>query len=99
MLKIELADIAFAVRFHAGSSGCGNNSTTAGWFEIGGIDGGQFIVMFLGGVIGLVIMRFAATWFVKLLEKYPTLESAAFLIVGWVGMKLAVFTLAHPDWV
>ena len=41
-------------------------------------------------------MRFAAQWFVKILHDYPSLETAAFLIVGWVGVKLAVLTLAHP---
>ncbi len=40
-------------------------------------------------------MRFAARQFVVLLEKYPSLETAAFLIVGWVGVKLLVMTLAH----
>ena len=52
--------------------------------------------MLLGGIIGLVIMRFAARQFVGLLEKFPSLETAAFLIVGWVGVKLSVLTLAHP---
>ncbi|GAA0324337.1 hypothetical protein GCM10008967_13610 [Bacillus carboniphilus] len=66
-----------------------------GWFAVGGIVGGQFTVMFLGGLIGLVIMRFAAGWFVNLPKKYPALETAAFLIVGWVGVKLLVHTLAH----
>ena len=46
--------------------------------HIGGINGGQFSVMFLGGIIGLVIMRFAAHKFVQLLEKMPSLETAAF---------------------
>ena len=67
-----------------------------GNFHIGGINGGQFTVMLLGGIIGLVIMRFAARQFVVLLEKFPSLETAAFLIVGWVGVKLFVLTLAHP---
>ena len=52
--------------------------------------------MLLGGIIGLIIMRFAARQFVVLLEKYPSLETAAFLIVGWVGVKLVVLTLSHP---
>ena len=52
--------------------------------------------MLLGGIIGLVIMRFAARQFVVLLQKFPSLETAAFLIVGWVGVKLAVLTLSHP---
>ncbi len=42
-------------------------------------------------------MRYAATWFVELLNKYPGLEGAAFAIVGWVGVKLVVMVLAHPD--
>ncbi|MFD2679810.1 TerC family protein [Bacillus seohaeanensis] len=97
VLKVELADIAFAIDSMLAAVALAVTLQPTGWFDIGGIDGGQFLVMFLGGVIGLVIMRFAATWFVKLLEKYPTLESTAFLIVGWVGVKLAVHTLAHPE--
>ncbi|MNI10239.1 Integral membrane protein TerC family protein [compost metagenome] len=65
--------------------------------KIGGMDGGHFIVIFIGGLIGLIIMRFAATVFVKLLERKPGLEIAAFAIVGWVGVKLAVYTLSHPQ--
>ena len=41
-------------------------------------------------------MRFAANFFVKLLQTKPGLEIAAFLIVGWVGVKLSVLTLSHP---
>ncbi len=95
VLKVELADIAFAIDSMLAAVALAVTLTPTGWIKIGGIDGGQFMVMFLGGIIGLVIMRFAATWFVKLLHKYPALETTAFLIVGWVGMKLAVFTLAH----
>ncbi|MDK2599045.1 hypothetical protein QO179_04060 [Bacillus stercoris] len=42
-------------------------------------------------------MRFAASMFVKLLKERPSLETAAFVIVGWVGVKLALYTLAHRD--
>ena len=56
---------------------------------------GQFSVMFIGGMIGVILMRFAATWFVELLNKYPGLEGAAFAIVGWVGIKLVVIVLAQ----
>lgn len=41
-------------------------------------------------------MYFAANFFVKLLQTKPGLEIAAFLIVGWVGVKLSVLTLSHP---
>ncbi|MEI5905909.1 TerC family protein [Bacillus spongiae] len=96
VLKVELADIAFAVDSMLAAVALAVTLQPTGWIKIGGIDGGQFIVMLLGGIIGLVIMRFAANWFVKLLQTHPSLETAAFLIVGWVGVKLAVFTLAHP---
>ncbi len=65
--------------------------------QIGGMDGGKFLVIFFGGLIGLIIMRFAANLFVKLLQSRPGLEIAAFAIVGWVGVKLAVLTLGHED--
>ncbi len=45
----------------------------------------------------MLIMRFAASKFVVLLQKRPGLESAAFIIVGWVGVKLIITVLAHPS--
>ena len=73
VLKVEFADIAFAI-----------DSMLARWqftlpevgIHFGGMDLGQFSVMFIGGMIGVILMRFAATWFVDLLNKYPGLEGA-----------------------
>ncbi|MFF2752286.1 TerC family protein [Psychrobacillus sp. NPDC058041] len=96
VLKVEVADIAFAIDSMLAAVAIAVTLPELGELHIGGINGGQFAVMFLGGVIGLIIMRFAAHKFVQLLEKYPSLETAAFLIVGWVGVKLAVLTLSHP---
>lgn len=95
VLKVEIADIAFALDSMLAAVALAVTLPELGDFHIGGINGGQFIVMLLGGIIGLIIMRFAARKFVVLLEKYPSLETAAFLIVGWVGVKLVVLTLAH----
>src|SRR5699024_11977205 len=44
---------------------------------------------------GLILIKFVSTWFVTLLEKRPRFESVAYLIVAWVGIKLAVITLSH----
>ncbi|WJY28899.1 MULTISPECIES: TerC family protein [Sporosarcina] len=96
VLKVELADIAFALDSMLAAVALAVTLPELGNFHIGGINGGQFTVMLLGGIVGLVLIRFAARQFVTLLEKYPALETAAFLIVGWVGVKLAVMTLAHP---
>ncbi|TLS36603.1 TerC family protein [Pseudalkalibacillus caeni] len=96
VFKVELADIAFAVDSILAAVALALTLPESGWMKIGGMDGGQFTVVLLGGIIGLIIMRFAANWFVRLLHRKPGLETAAFLIVGWVGVKLAIFTLAHP---
>ncbi|MFC4353660.1 TerC family protein [Chryseomicrobium palamuruense] len=96
VLKIELADIAFAIDSMLAAVAIAVTLPEVGNFDVGGINGGQFAVMFFGGVVGLIIMRFAAHKFVQLLAKYPSLETAAFLIVGWVGVKLLVLTLSHP---
>ena len=96
VLKVELADIAFALDSMLAAVALAVTLPELGDFHIGGINGGQFVVMLLGGIIGLVIIRFAARQFVVLLEKFPSLETAAFLIVGWVGVKLVVLTLSHP---
>jgi YkoY family integral membrane protein len=96
VFKVELADIAFAVDSILAAVALAVVLPDTPLPNIGGLDGGKFLVIFTGGIIGLIIMRFAANQFVTLLEKRPGLEIAAFMIVGWVGVKLAVYTLAHP---
>lgn len=96
VFKVELADIAFAIDSILAAVALAVTLPNTKLPNIGGLDGGKFLVIFAGGLIGLIIMRFAANQFVKLLHSRPGLEIAAFLIVGWVGVKLAVYTLAHP---
>lgn len=97
VLKVELADIAFAIDSMLAAVAIAITLPPIASFDIGGINAGPFAVMFLGGFIGLVLIRFAAQGFVKLLTKYPDLETGAFLIVGWVGIKLLVLVLSHPS--
>ena len=87
VLKVEVADIAFAVDSILAAVAMAVVLPETPLPNIGGLDGGKFLVIFAGGIIGLIIMRFAANQFVKLLEKRPGLEIAAFTIVGWVGVK------------
>lgn len=96
VFKVELADIAFAVDSILAAVALAIALPDSGLPHIGGLDGGKFLVIFAGGFIGLIIMRYAANFFVKLLHARPGLEIAAFLIVGWVGVKLSVYTLSHP---
>jgi len=97
VLKVELTDIAFAIDSILAAVAMAISLPPTGLGHIGGLDTGIFVVIFCGGFVGLIIMRFAAMIFINLLHKRPGLEKAAFLIVGWVGVKLILTTLAHPS--
>lgn len=96
VLKVEVADIAFAIDSMLAAIAIAITLPKVGP-DFGGMNAGQFVVMFIGGMLGVILMRFAATYFVKLLHDYPGLEAAAFAIVGWVGIKLVVLVLAHEQ--
>ncbi|MFD1361581.1 TerC family protein [Lentibacillus salinarum] len=97
VVKVEFADLAFAVDSILAAVALAVALPETGLLHIGSLDGAQFAVVFAGGMIGLIIMRFAANIFVELLNKRPGLEVAAFAIVGWVGVKLSMIVLAHDD--
>lgn len=94
VLKVEVADIAFAVDSILAAAAIALALPHVGG-DFFGVNIGQYTVMLVGGLIGVIIMRFFANWFVKLLAERPSLEVAAFTIVGWVGVKLTVLTLSH----
>ena len=56
-------------------------------------------LIILGVVIGIITMRFVATWFVTLMVKYPFLETSAYIIIGVLGLKLGISAITHyyPD--
>lgn len=93
--QIAFADIAFAIDSILAAVALVIALPATSFGHIGGIDTAQFIVIVLGALAGLIIIRFASALFIRLLTERPSLESAAMLIVGWVGVKLAVHTLAH----
>ncbi|WP_414044281.1 TerC family protein [Macrococcus animalis] len=94
VLKVEAADIAFAIDSMLAAIAIAITLPEVGP-DFMGLNAGQFTVMFIGGMLGVILMRFAATYFIKVLETYPGLEAAAFAIVGWIGIKLVVLVLAH----
>ncbi|GAE92580.1 TerC-like integral membrane protein [Gracilibacillus boraciitolerans JCM 21714] len=83
VVKVEFADLAFAVDSILAAVALAVALPATGLGTIGSLDTGQFLVVLAGGMIGLIIMRFAANVFVKLLHDRPGLEVAAFVIVGW----------------
>lgn len=96
VLKVELTDIAFAVDSILAAVAIAITLPHISETTIGGINLGQFTVMVIGGIIGVIIMRYAANVFIKVLNDKPGLELAAFLIVAWVGIKLFVIAAANP---
>ena len=87
VVSIELTDAAFAV-----------DSVLAGIALVGVPPAGtpatafhpKMWVVMVGGLIGVVAMRFAAAGFAKLIGRFPRFELAAHLMVGAVGVKLLV---------
>lgn len=54
----------------------------------------QYWVIIAGVFLGIASMRFIAGWFVNLINKYPSLEGAAFCVIAALGAKLIVSALA-----
>lgn len=53
-------------------------------------------IVYLGGMIGLLSVRYAAHWFSKLIDLFPRLETSAFLLIAWIGLKLCYEALSLP---
>ena len=81
VIAVELTDIAFAL-----------DSVLAGIAFITlpkeGVQDDKLWVVVAGAMIGIVLLRFAAGAFAKLLDRYPGLDHVAYTLVGWVGLKL-----------
>jgi len=75
---IELTDIAFAIDSILAAVGIAGSKREKLW------------VVFAGGMIGVVLMRFAAVLFIRLLERFPRFETSAYLLVIVIGLKLVV---------
>lgn len=83
IIAVELTDIAFSI----------DSITAAIAFS------NKMAVVFIGGCLGILAMRFVAGWFIDLIEHYPILEKTAFVLVGIIGVKLGLtgFGIEIPD--
>lgn len=80
VLVIELTDIAFAI-----------DSILAAVALTPKV---QLVV--IGGILGMILMRYGATIFVSLLEKFPRFETSAYLLVFLIGTKLILEAVRLP---
>ena len=62
----------------------------------------QTLLIGTGAVIGIIALRFTSGLFIRWLEIYPRLETAGFLAVAFVAVRLllhvALPALQQPDW-
>ncbi len=80
VLMIELTDIAFALDSILAAVALSN----------------KFWVVFTGGILGVVMMRFAAGMFIGLLNRFPNFENTAYLLVLIIGIKVILEGLRLP---
>lgn len=52
-------------------------------------------LIYIGVFIGILAMRFVAQAFVRLMEKFTFLETAAFTVIGVLGLKLTSSLVTH----
>ncbi|MFK9093638.1 TerC family protein [Bacillus salipaludis] len=82
VLTVELMDIAFSFDSVIAAFGVSN----------------QVWVLFLGGVLGILMMRGVAQLFLVLIEKVPEFEVTAFLLIGVIGVKMIIAAFGiHMD--
>jgi YkoY family integral membrane protein len=55
----------------------------------------QLVLVCIGVFLGILAMRFAAQGFVKLMHRYPFLESCAFVVIAILGVKLLLSVPRH----
>ena len=53
----------------------------------------QYILIILGAIIGVLALRFTSGIFLRLLEKFISLETAGYIAILIVGLKLLLNTL------
>jgi hypothetical protein len=82
VIMVELMDLAFSIDNVIAANAYTNN----------------IILIWVGVFIGILAMRFVAQGFVRLMEKYPFLNTCAYLVIGILGLKLtlALFTHLYP---
>jgi predicted tellurium resistance membrane protein TerC len=86
VLVIELTDIAFAVDSILAAMALAGSKSSKLW------------VVIVGGILGVVLMRFAAALFIKLLDRFPRFEISAYLLVIVIGLKLVLDWGCNSDW-
>jgi YkoY family integral membrane protein len=88
ILMIECFDLAFAVdSIVAGIAFIGVPNSQASFHP-------KLWIVYVGGMIGVLAIRYAAHFFSAMIYRFPRLEMAAYVMVGWIGLKLCLHALS-----
>ena len=80
VIMVEAMDLVFSL----------DNVLAAGAFS------NNIYIVCIGVFIGIITMRIVASYFVKLMARFPFLDFAAFIVIFMLGMKL-VFEFFYPE--
>jgi len=50
----------------------------------------NYLLIVIGAFLGMALIWLAANVLVRLLDRFPSLETVAYVLVGWAGLKLAL---------
>jgi YkoY family integral membrane protein len=100
VLSVELADVAFSIDSILAAVGMADTLPE----RFG--DTWRLIIIYIGGALGIITMRYVAGYIIRLLDRFPGLASAAYVLVAWIGVKLIASGLRDgryipeeiPDW-
>jgi YkoY family integral membrane protein len=84
VVSVELADVAFSIDSILAAVGMAESLP-----ERYG-DNWKLAIVYIGGVLGIITMRYVAGYFIVLLDRFGGLATAAYLLVAWIGLKLVV---------
>lgn len=56
-------------------------------------------VAYLGGILGVITLRFFATGLLKFLNKHPIIEKIAYYLIAWIGLKLIFIGFSLPHYI
>jgi YkoY family integral membrane protein len=91
--SITLADIAFSI-----DSILAAVAMAEGFPDKFG-ENWKFFIVIVGGVLGIITMRFVVRYFLILLERFPGLEQGAYYLVAWIGLKLLISGCYHAKFI
>ena len=83
VLKVELTDIVFAIDS----------------ILVAVAMSSKLWVIITGGILGVIAMRLVIGQLLVLVNRYPALVDGAFIIIGWVGIKLLLEYLHVAEYI